>query len=237
MAQLKSYCTYPSNTISIVARRLQSSCGGSPGIDPRPDQATFLGDHDDVIKWKHCSVTGPLCGEFTGHQWIPLTKASDAELWCFLWSAPEQTVEQTIATPVIWCAIASLLLWRHCNDSLRSVYRATTVPAMAETWVLGLLIFTWFSYCMHLRGRCSKCSVHEKFFSDHQTISWICLLIWSKPSDILKKIRYQTFQFNYSRKSFETRCLMIIRHCAKSSAMPDRPMGFCEHWNDAVLRV
>ena len=24
--------------------------------------------------------TGPLCGEFTGHQWIPHTKASDAEL-------------------------------------------------------------------------------------------------------------------------------------------------------------
>ena len=38
-------------------------------------------------------VTGPLCGEFPGHQWIPLTKASDAELWCFLWSAPEQTVK------------------------------------------------------------------------------------------------------------------------------------------------
>ena len=32
-------------------------------------------------------VTGPLCGEFTGHRWIPLTKASDVELWCFLWSA------------------------------------------------------------------------------------------------------------------------------------------------------
>ena len=26
-------------------------------------------------------VTGPLCGEFTGHRWIPRTKASDAELW------------------------------------------------------------------------------------------------------------------------------------------------------------
>ena len=25
-------------------------------------------------------VTGPLCGEFTGRRWIPLTKASDAEL-------------------------------------------------------------------------------------------------------------------------------------------------------------
>ena len=27
-------------------------------------------------------VTGHLCGEFTGPQWIPRTKASDAELWC-----------------------------------------------------------------------------------------------------------------------------------------------------------
>ena len=31
-------------------------------------------------------VTGPLCGEFTGHRWIPRTKASGAELWCFLLS-------------------------------------------------------------------------------------------------------------------------------------------------------
>ena len=34
-------------------------------------------------------VTGPLCREFTSHRWIPLTKASDTDLWCFLWSAPE----------------------------------------------------------------------------------------------------------------------------------------------------
>ena len=54
-------------------------------------------------------VTGPLCGEFTGHRWIPLTKASDAEPWCFLWSAPEPTVEQTIETLVIWDAIALIM--------------------------------------------------------------------------------------------------------------------------------
>ena len=34
-------------------------------------------------------VTGHLCGEFTGPRWIPHTKASDAELWCFLWSTSE----------------------------------------------------------------------------------------------------------------------------------------------------
>ena len=45
--------------------------------------------HDDVIKWKLFRVTDHLCGEFTGHRWIPRKKASDAELWCFLWSAPE----------------------------------------------------------------------------------------------------------------------------------------------------
>ena len=34
-------------------------------------------------------VTGPLRGEFTGHRCNPHTKASDAELWYSLWSAPE----------------------------------------------------------------------------------------------------------------------------------------------------
>ena len=29
-------------------------------------------------------VAGPLCGKFTGHRLIPLTKAGDADLWCFL---------------------------------------------------------------------------------------------------------------------------------------------------------
>ena len=32
-------------------------------------------------------ITSPLCREFTSHRWISRTKASDTELWCFLWSA------------------------------------------------------------------------------------------------------------------------------------------------------
>ena len=43
------------------------------------------------------------------HRWIPLTKASNAELWCFLWSAPEQTLEKTIETPVIRDAITLIM--------------------------------------------------------------------------------------------------------------------------------
>ena len=30
-------------------------------------------------------VTGALWGESTGHRWIPLTEASNAEIWCFLY--------------------------------------------------------------------------------------------------------------------------------------------------------
>ena len=58
-------------------------------------------------------VTAHLCGEFTGLRWIARTKASDAELWCFLWSAPEYTVELTIARLVIWEALTPIMtsLW------------------------------------------------------------------------------------------------------------------------------
>ena len=39
-------------------------------------------------------VTGHLRGEFTGHRWIPRTKASDAELWCILWCAPDKRLSK-----------------------------------------------------------------------------------------------------------------------------------------------
>ena len=62
-----------------------------------------------------CKGTGPLWGESISHWQISLTKASDAKLWCFLWSAPEQTVKQTIEVPVILDAIMLIMtsLLRH----------------------------------------------------------------------------------------------------------------------------
>ena len=88
----------------------------------------YAWSHDDVLRRKHFRITCLLCGEFTYHRWIPRTKASDVELWCFLWFAPEKTDEQTMETPVIWrhrthcdvivmfflfnqCLIAAILCW------------------------------------------------------------------------------------------------------------------------------
>ena len=61
-------------------------------------------------------VTGPLWGESTCHRWIPLTKVSEPQLWCFLSSVPEQTVEQTIEMLVIWEVIGLIMMslqWFH----------------------------------------------------------------------------------------------------------------------------
>ena len=45
-------------------------------------------------------VTFPWCREIGGHRWISVTKANDAELWCFLWFAPEQTVEKQFSQSI-----------------------------------------------------------------------------------------------------------------------------------------
>ena len=66
--------------------------------------------------WRHQMETFstlPLCGEFTGHRWLPLTTASDVELWYFLWFAPKETFEQI--TRRRWFETPSCSLWRHCN--------------------------------------------------------------------------------------------------------------------------
>ena len=69
---------------------------------------SICNNHIDIITSSNGNifrVTGPLCGEFTGQGWIPITKASDTERWCFLSFAPEQTIEQTTEAPVIWDTI------------------------------------------------------------------------------------------------------------------------------------
>ena len=86
-------------------------------------------------RWRHqmetFSALLALCeGESTGG--FPLTKASDAELWCFRWSEPEQMVEQTIETPMIWDAIAfimtSLSWWKITGNDRKSGPHNGVIP-------------------------------------------------------------------------------------------------------------
>ena len=65
-------------------------------------------------------LTDHLCGEFTVHRWIPRTKASDAELWCFSWLAPEWRMSKQ--SWGWWFETPSRPLWRHSNDTYRIMY-------------------------------------------------------------------------------------------------------------------
>ena len=57
-------------------------------------------------------VTGPLWGEFTGHRWIPLTKASDVKLLfdlCLNKLLSKQSRQW-------WFEMPMHSLWCHCNE-------------------------------------------------------------------------------------------------------------------------
>ena len=90
--------------------------------------------HDD-IKWKHFPRYCPFVRG--NHRWplVPLAKASDAELWCFLWFAPELTIEQTIESPVTWDTMALIMTtlkgkvghsWKWYPDALSISHVAAT---------------------------------------------------------------------------------------------------------------
>ena len=90
-------------------------------------------------------VTGHLCGEFTGLRWIPHTKASDAELWCFLWSAPEWVVELTLVRLMIRDDIMPIMT---SQQWLFSAHRNTHWTNFSEM----LVKFERFSFMkMHLK--------------------------------------------------------------------------------------
>ena len=101
-------------------------------------------------------ITGPLCGESTGHWLIPLAqRAGDEELWCLLWCQPEQTIEQTVAMQLNWNDLA--LIWRHCNGNhVKSVivlFNMSPPNVVPKTLVNGLPlkiqdIISFLKYCL-----------------------------------------------------------------------------------------
>ena len=75
----------------------------------------FTREHDDVIKWKHFPRYWPFVRGIHRSRWIPHTKASDAELRCFLWSAPDKRLSKRPWG--WWFETPSWSLWRQCNEN------------------------------------------------------------------------------------------------------------------------
>ena len=76
--------------------------------------------HDDVIKWRHFPHYWPFVRGIQRSLIIPITKSSDAELWCFhlplmfYWCLNKELGKQSRRR---WYETPSRSLWCHCNES------------------------------------------------------------------------------------------------------------------------
>ena len=72
--------------------------------------------HDDVIKWNIFHVTGPLCGEFTGHRWIPLTMPVTRSFDVFFDLGLNKRLSKQSRRR--WYERPLRSLWRYCNGEI-----------------------------------------------------------------------------------------------------------------------
>ena len=130
----------PQSYTKTSMRTLLPDCSGDPAfftclsgqclpVDMRCDGVKHCDDGSDEVqlcgRYMMTSsngnifrVTGHLCGEFTGLRWIPRTKASDAELWCFF----DLCLNKRLRKQSWGWWLDTLLrpLWRHCNVTIRT---------------------------------------------------------------------------------------------------------------------
>ena len=105
--------------------------------------------HDDVTKWKNFPHYWPFVWGIHRSRWIPRTKASDAELWCFFDLRLNKRLSKQ--SRGWWFETLSRSLWRHCNEPCQ--------PNRFQEWVtrfykprfhilyIGIIIFqTLISY-------------------------------------------------------------------------------------------
>ena len=127
-------------------------------------------------------VTGSFWGESTGHRWIPLTKASDAELRCFFicawtngWANNRDAgdlgrlrahydVTVMIFLSVLWAGILA------CKSDL-VLYKSGSCSAGITTNILQIRIFTtWSKFTSTHKNHFSRADV--KIVVSH-------LILWS----------------------------------------------------------
>ena len=130
--------------------------------------------NDDIIKWKHFRVTGPLCGEFTGHRWIPPQRPVTRSFEVFFdLHLNKRLSKQSWG----WgCETPSCSLWLHCNAKLMTcsvdLYHW---HAMAQRWQSWTLTDIWKTialvklYYTRRLWLCSQGTIHPVYLTLHIT--------------------------------------------------------------------
>ena len=111
--------------------------------------------HDDVIKWKHFPRYWPLWGEFTGHRWIPLTKAVARSFDVFFDLRRNKRLNKQLRRH--WFETPLRQLWSHCNALWRHM---STWPSRSLSIIVHFMpTERYVSYVMRLMRGCGNCRV------------------------------------------------------------------------------
>ena len=149
--------------------------------------------HDNVIKWTHYPRYWSLC-EGSPH------KGQWRGVWCFLLSAPEQTVEQTIEMLVIWDAITLILtslftvVMKRTPDSPFAQHMSVQLLNVLRALLLGVYVMPSNAYMCQM----TKVLLVQIMAS---------LSSYSAPSHCLKKrwpIVHWTFGNNFGKLESKT---------------------------------
>ena len=114
-------------------------------------------------------VTGLVWGESTGHRWVvPLTKASDTELWCFL-RLNKRLNKQSWCR---WFETPSGSLWRHRYD-------ICTITVVISLLLLQLLLLPYHFTAATTAAATTPLYCCYQYSSCHTTLLLLPLLLLS----------------------------------------------------------
>ena len=108
-------------------------------------------NHDDVIKWKHLRVTGPLWGESIGHRWFPSQRPVTQSFVVFFDLPLNKRLDkQSIRR---WFETPSRSLWLHCIDHVhiswdvlqigRWNYQTYGYSFASLLWIIAIIRIIW----------------------------------------------------------------------------------------------
>ena len=171
-------------------------------------------------------VTGHLCGEFTGPRWIPHTKASDAELSCFLWSASDKPLSKH--SRGWWFETLSRSFWRHCNGQPLYWPNDNSTP-VCLFWCQNI-------HDLKINGRkwTSRLWVNACFHS--QLMSQFMPLIWWREAHISFSLSSPLLQCALCRSRHKMSALayhhLPIMPCSRCSLMTSGEPSWlwCQKW-------
>ena len=148
-----------------------------------------------------CVGNSPVPGELTGPRWIPRTKASAAELWCFVWSTPEWRLSKQ--SWGWWFETPSRILWCHSNafitatemELLKLISFSVKEIFILQKYLLGSLYQSISYWWVSLQLSCSAALTPAKYEIDIQQVTTVLTMVRNWENSRMEEIVLVTLHY------------------------------------------